>query len=117
MNKTMRPDHYPSRGSLPQLAWANIAELRHLFDGMVIVKHAPHSLWLLLFLSACQTGGQDPNPPTSTTTMLAPGPAASIGLISTARLAFTEDQGAFRGGYLTHDVRVADGIIDITPKT
>jgi hypothetical protein len=80
------------------------------------MKNALHSLWFVAALGGCQSSEE----PASTSEVLAPlaaGPASSLGLVSAAKLAFTADGAAFRGGYLTHDVRVSDGIVDLVPKS
>jgi hypothetical protein len=82
----------------------------------VSMKNALHSLWFVAVLGACQSSEQ-PAPTSETPQPLAAGPASSIGLVSATRLAFTPDGAAFRGGYLTHQVRVSDGIIDLVPKS
>src|SRR5262245_42947577 len=78
------------------------------------------SIMALLGAAACQSGES------STAPELEPTPGAPGGLyaeppidvassVPTAALAFSYDGAVFRGGYLTHEVAVTDGVIDVKP--
>ena len=71
-------------------------------------------------LGACQTNPEPGAPPVEEPAVagtLVVGPARDVGSpVAAAELALREDLNGFRGGYLTHDVSISEGIIDLTPK-
>jgi hypothetical protein len=78
------------------------------------------SIVALLCVAACQAG-EDPAAPLPTPNageparLYAEPPLELGGGVPDPRLALAYDGVAFRGGYLTHEVALIDGIIDVTP--
>jgi hypothetical protein len=73
-----------------------------------------------LGLGACQSHmepGAPPveDPPGAPSTLVV-GPARDVAPAAAPELAFREDAGGFRAGYLTHGVTIREGIIDLVPK-
>ena len=91
-----------------------------------VVRRSWVGVVVLAAAAACQagdapgpspTGGDTDDPIVEPTGQLVAGPAHDVASsVPAAELAFREQPGAFTGGYKTHDVRIADGIIDVTPK-
>lgn len=92
-----------------------------------VVRRSWVGVVVLAAAAACQSGdapgpsptGDDPDAPIveAPSGQLVAGPAQDVASsVPAAELAFRELPGAYAGGYRTHDVRIADGIIDVTPK-